>query len=51
MRASSRIANVSECNDFGIILKFCASGLVLSLMFVIAVRLTLAEWPDVLPGG
>ena len=47
MRASSRIANVSECNDFGIILQFCASELVLSLMFLIAVRLTLAEWPDV----
>jgi hypothetical protein len=51
MSTPSRIANVCERSDFGSIVRFCAIGLLLTLVFVIAVRLTLGEWLEILPGG
>jgi hypothetical protein len=43
--------NVRERSGFGRIVRFCAIGLLLTLVFVIAVRLTLGEWLEILPGG
>ena len=45
-----RIADVSENGEFSGIVKFCLIGLLLTLVFVIAVRLTLSEWLEFVPG-
>jgi hypothetical protein len=50
MPTSSKTENVAE-SDFHGIVQFCSIGLLLALTFVIAVRLTLGEWLEILPGG
>jgi hypothetical protein len=50
MPTSPKTENVAE-SDFHGIVQFCSIGLLLALMFVVAVRLTLGEWLEILPGG
>lgn len=50
MSTSSAIADVSESSDFHSVVQFCSIGLLLTLVIMIAVRLTFGEWLQFLPG-